>query len=73
MGRGIRCSEPRSDSRRGRLMSSKTLKQHRFMAMASTPAGRAKLKAEGVKTPPQNVAAEFRHADKGRHFKKKKG
>lgn len=38
------------------------------MAMASTPAGRAKLKREGKKMPPQNVAAEFRHADKGKHF-----
>lgn len=38
------------------------------MAMASTAAGRAKLKAEGKKAPPQSVALEFRHADKGRHF-----
>lgn len=49
-------------------MPSSTGKQHRFMAMASTPAGRAKLKREGVKMPPQSVATEFRHADKGRHF-----
>jgi len=45
--------------------------QHRLMAMASTPAGRAKLKAEGVKIPPQNVALEFRHADRGKHFRLK--
>lgn len=37
--------------------------------MASTAAGRAKLKHEGVKVPPQSVATEFRHADKGKHFK----
>ena len=42
--------------------------QHRFMAMASTAAGRAKLKSEGKKMPPQSVATEFRHADKGKHF-----
>ncbi len=53
-------------------MPAKTLKQHRFMAMASTTAGRAKLKAEGVKVPPKKVATEFRHADKGWHFKAKK-
>lgn len=45
--------------------------QHRFMAMVSTAAGRAKLKREGVKMPPQKVAAEFRHADKGKHFSTK--
>jgi hypothetical protein len=39
------------------------------MAMASTPAGRAKLKSEGKKMPPKDVATEFRHADKGHHFK----
>ena len=42
--------------------------QHRFMAMASTAAGRAKLKSEGKKMPPAAVATEFRHADKGKHF-----
>lgn len=45
--------------------------QHRFMAMASTAAGRAKLKREGKKMPPQSVAAEFRHADKGKSFSTK--
>jgi len=45
--------------------------QHRFMAMASTAAGRAKLKKEGKKIPPASVALEFRHADKGRHFSTK--
>lgn len=49
-------------------MPSTSAKQHRFMAMASTAAGRAKLKREGVKMPPQDVAEEFRHADKGRSF-----
>lgn len=41
------------------------------MAMASTAAGRAKLKKEGVKVPPQDVAAEFRKADKGKRFSTK--
>ena len=45
--------------------------QHRFMAMASTAAGRAKLKREGKKIPPQNVAEDFRHADKGKSFSAK--
>lgn len=45
--------------------------QHRFMAMASTAAGRAKLKAEGHKMPPKSVATDFRHADKGRKFSAK--
>ena len=45
--------------------------QHRFMAMASTPAGRAKLRSEGKKMPSEAVATEFRHADKGKHFKTK--
>lgn len=52
-------------------MPSKSLAQHRYMAMASTPAGRAKLKQEGKEPPPANVASEFRHADKGKHFKLK--
>ena len=42
--------------------------QHRFMEMAASAAGRAKLKKEGHKVPPQSVALEFRHADKGKHF-----
>lgn len=45
--------------------------QHRFMAMASTASGRAKLKSEGKKIPPKAVASDFRHADKGKHFKSK--
>lgn len=49
-------------------MPSTSAKQHRFMAMASTAAGRAKLKREGVKMPPQSVAEDFRHADKGKTF-----
>ena len=42
--------------------------QHRFFGMASTPAGRAKMRAEGRKPPPASVAKEFLKADKGRHF-----
>lgn len=41
------------------------------MAMASTAAGRAKLKSEGKKIPPKDVATEFRKADTGRHFSSK--
>lgn len=41
-------------------MPAKTGKQQRFMAMASTPAGRKKLKQEGRKVPPVKVAKEFR-------------
>jgi hypothetical protein len=41
------------------------------MAMASTAAGRAKLKREGKSVPPKDVATEFRKADKGRHFSTK--
>ena len=54
-------------------MPSKTGSQHRLMAMASTPAGRAKLKAEGVKAPPLSVAKDFLAADKGKHFAPAKG
>jgi len=43
-------------------MPSKTEKQRRFMAMCSTPKGRTKAKG---KCPPQKVAMEFRHADRG--------
>ena len=50
------------------LLPSTSGNQHRFMAMASTAAGRAKLKREGKKVPPQNVAMDFRKADTGRHF-----
>jgi len=43
--------------------------QHRFMAMARTPEGRAKLRASGHKNLPTPVqAGEFVHADKGRRF-----
>lgn len=41
------------------------------MGMSSTPKGRAQLRAEGKKPAPANVAAEFLHADKGKHFKSK--
>lgn len=52
-------------------MPSTSGSQHRFMAMASTAKGRAKLKREGKKMPPMDVAMEFRHADKGKHFSTK--
>lgn len=52
-------------------MPSSSEKQRNFMAMASTAAGRAKLKSEGKKVPPKGVALEYRHADKGKHFKGK--
>jgi hypothetical protein len=45
--------------------------QHGFAGISSTPAGRAKLKAEGKKPMPLGVAKEFLHADKGKHFSKK--
>lgn len=53
-------------------MPSQSGKQHRFMAMASTPKGRAKLEAEGKNPPPAPVAKEYVHADKGRRFGLKK-
>lgn len=43
--------------------------EHGFMAMASTEAGRRKLRASGKKPPPMSVAKDFLKADKGRHFK----
>jgi hypothetical protein len=52
-------------------MPSSSGAQHRFMSMASTASGRAKLRAEGKKMPPKSVATEFRHADKGKHFSTK--
>ena len=50
-------------------MPSKSAKQHRFMAMCSTTKGRNKAKG---KCPPKKVAMEYRHADKGKKFSKKK-
>lgn len=52
-------------------MPSVSASQHAFMAMASTPEGRAKLRREGHHVPPEAVATEFRKADKGKHFKSK--
>lgn len=52
-------------------MPSSSGAQHRFMAMASTAKGRTKLRAEGKKIPPKDVATEFRHADKGKRFSSK--
>lgn len=49
-------------------MPSVSGKQHRYFGMASTPAGRARLKAEGKKPPPVSVAKEFLAADRGKHF-----
>lgn len=39
--------------------------QRGLMRMASTAAGRAKMRAEGRKPPPMRVAKEFNSADKG--------
>lgn len=50
-------------------MPSSSRAQHDFMAMASTAAGRARMRAGGGRVPPMKVAMEFRKADKGRHFK----
>ncbi len=51
-------------------MPSVSSKQHRYFGMASTPEGRAKLKAEGKNLPPVSVAKDFLRADKGRKFGK---
>ncbi len=53
-------------------MSSVSGPQHRYMAMASTAKGRAKLRAEGKTPPSGKVANEFLNADRGRHFSAKK-
>lgn len=53
-------------------MPSSTGRQHRFFGMASTPAGRARLRAEGKTVPPLSVAKEYLKADKGRHFARAK-
>ncbi len=53
-------------------MPSVSGKQHRLFAMASTPAGRAKMEAEGKKPPAQSVAKEFVQADRGKHFSRAK-
>lgn len=52
-------------------MPSKTKKQHNFMAMASTPEGRAKLADKGIDLPPVSVAREFVKADKGKRLPKR--
>lgn len=55
-------------------MPSTSGNQHRFMGMASTPEGRAKLRAEGKKVPPLSVAKDYLAADRGRRFgRAKKG
>lgn len=51
-------------------MPSTSQAQHGLMAMASTEAGRRKLRAHGKKPPPASVAKEFLHADKGRKIGK---
>ena len=51
-------------------MPSVNVHQHGFMAMSRTAAGRAKLRAHGKKPAPVDVANEFMHADKGKHFAK---
>lgn len=58
-------------------MPSKSQAQHRYMAMAMSAKGRAKLRASGHEPPSGKVAAEYVHADKGRvskmpkHIRKK--
>jgi len=52
-------------------MPAVSAKQQRYMAMASTPKGRAKLKGEGRKVPPVAVAKEFRVAGPGVKGKRK--
>lgn len=52
-------------------MPSSSSAQHGFMAMSSTAAGRAKLRAHGKKPAPAGTAKEFLQADKGKHFSKK--
>ena len=58
-------------------MPSVSSKQHGFMAMSQSAAGRAKLRAHGKTPAPAGVASEFVKADTGKHFKpkhfKKKG
>jgi hypothetical protein len=46
-------------------MPAKSVKQQRFMGMASTPEGRARLQREGVRLPPKNVAKEFARKPRG--------
>ena len=41
-------------------MPAKTERQRKFMAMAASPKGRKKLRAEGRKVPAVKVAREFR-------------
>ena len=52
-------------------MPSVSQSQHGFMEMSRSAAGRRKLLAHGKKPAPVAVAAEFSHADKGKHFKAK--
>lgn len=49
-------------------MPSKSARQHRFMGASSTPEGRKKLQASGMKPAPVKVAKEFLEEDKGRKF-----
>jgi hypothetical protein len=51
-------------------MPSTSQAQHGLMAMASTEAGRRKLRAHGKKPPPASVAREYLHADKGKKIGK---
>lgn len=51
-------------------MPSVSQAQNRFMHMAASAKGRAKLKAEGHKMPPKSVADEFVAADAGRKIGK---
>lgn len=47
-------------------MPSTSQAQSRYMHMADSAKGRAKLKAEGKEPPPKSVAHEFVSADRGK-------
>ena len=53
-------------------MPSTSARQHNFMEMSKSAAGRRALRAHGRKPAPAGVASEFTSADKGKHFTKKK-
>jgi hypothetical protein len=51
-------------------MPSVSQAQNRYMHMAASTKGRAKLKSEGHKPPPESVAKEFVSADASRKIGK---
>jgi len=52
-------------------MPSTSDRQRRLMEMASTVAGRKKLRTSGYKVPPLKVAKEFMAADRAKARKRK--